>query len=372
MKRILARHWSYLPTGLTLAALLIIFWFFNQSYLAPGKGTVALFLENPAITFGLIIFGAHIGAFLSGEFGVKIPMTFEPLVLSLAGGFIAGVGAVIAEMSVHSVVLFNLAGVFTLPAFMITKGWIYGAFMVLGGLAASKLLILIIPKTARLKREISVPEIQRSRRNHPIVFFSLVSLFAVSVLVVMVLPQLTYPERAGLVLAMLLLTLFGLVAERGTICMSSMLKEWFISHSAYVWRSVLFTIMCLALLYQAGRQLSLYKPIELESYVPHLGLLVAGSFLMGFGFIFADGCFIGSLWKAGQGNVINVVGIIGLLMGIGASQVSKAILVKQTSVATSLIPNYLSSVMSPLLFLVVLWVAGILLLVIFKQKRYRY
>jgi uncharacterized membrane protein YedE/YeeE len=372
MKRILARHWSYVPTGPALAALLIIFWFFNQSYLAPGKGTVAQFLENPMLTFGLIIFGAHIGASLSGEFGVKIPMTFEPLVLALAGGFIAGVGAVIAEMSVHSVVLFNLAGVFTLPAFMVTKGWIYGAFMVLGGLAASKLLVLIIPKTARLKREISVPEILRSRRNHRIVFFSLVALFAISVLIVMVLPQLTYSERTGLVLAMLLLVLFGLVAERGTICMSSMLKEWFISHSAYVWRSVLFTIMCLALLYQAGGQLSLYEPIEVESYVPNPGLLVAGSFLMGFGFIFADGCFIGSLWKAGQGNVINVVGIIGLLMGIGASQVGKSVLGEPTNVAGSLIPSYLSSVMSPLLFLIVLWVAGIFLLVIFKQKRYRY
>ena len=204
------------------------------------------------------------------------------------------------------------------------------------------------------------------------VFFSLVALFAISVLLVMVLPQLTYSERTGLVLAMLLLVLFGLVAERGTICMSSMLKEWFISHSAYVWRSVLFTIMCLALLYQAGQQLSLYEPIELESYVPTPGLLVAGSFLMGFGFIFADGCFIGSLWKAGQGNVINVVGIIGLLMGIGASQVGKAVLGGPTNVAGSLIPSYLSSVMSPLLFLIVLWVAGIFLLVIFKQKRYRY
>jgi uncharacterized membrane protein YedE/YeeE len=171
---------------------------------------------------------------------------------------------------------------------------------------------------------------------------------------------------------MLLLVLFGLVAERGTICMSSMLKEWFISHSAYVWRSVLFTIMCLALLYQAGRQLSLYDPMVLESYVPNPALLVAGSFLMGFGFIFADGCFIGSLWKAGQGNVINVVGIIGLLMGIGASQAGQAVLGNPPNLAGSLIPSNLSSVMSPLWFLIVLWLVGILLLIVFRQKRYRY
>ena len=372
MKRILARHWSYLPTGSGLAVLLIIFWFFNQSYLAPGKGTVAQFLENPMLTFGLIIFGAYIGAFISGEFSVKVPMTFEPLVLSLAGGFIAGMGAVIAEMSIHSVVLFNLAGVLTLPAFMITKGWIYAIFMVLGGLAASRLLVLIILKTAPLKKEISVPEALRSRRNQRIMFYTTVTFFAVSLLVVLFLQESTYSEKTGLVLAMLLLVLFGLVAERGTICMSSMLKEWFISHSAYVWRSVLFTVMCLALFYQAGLELSLYEPIELEQYVPNLGLLVVGSFLMGFGFIFADGCFIGSLWKAGQGNVINLVGIIGLLMGIGGSRIGKAILVKLPIASTSLIPNYLSSEMSPLLLLTILWVAGILLLMVLKQKRYRY
>ena len=102
MKRILTRHWSYVPTGLILAALLIVFWFFNQSYLAPSKSTVAIFLENPLLTFALIIFGAHIGAFISGEFSIKTPMTYEPLFLSLAGGFIVGVGAVIAEMSIHS------------------------------------------------------------------------------------------------------------------------------------------------------------------------------------------------------------------------------------------------------------------------------
>jgi hypothetical protein len=372
MKRIFARHWSYVPTGIALAVLLILFWFFNQSYLTQGQNAIALFLENPILTFGLIILGAYVGASLSGEFGIRMPMTYEPLVLALTGGFIVGVGAVVAEMSVHSTVLFNLAGVFTLPAFMITKGWIYGVFMILGGLAASKLLVLIIVKTASLKRELTVPKILKSRRNHRIAFHTLAALLALTVIVVMVFPPMAYSERIGLALAMLLLFMFGLVTERGTICMSSMLKEWFISHSSYVWRSVLFTIMCLALLYQAGLRLALYEPIELESYVSNPLLLALGSILMGLGFVFADGCFIGSLWKAGQGNVINMVGIIGLMMGIGASRIGAAMIGKPTNLAGSLIPNQLSSVINPVLFLIVLWTAGIVLLTVFRQKRYRY
>jgi uncharacterized membrane protein YedE/YeeE len=372
MKRILNRHWSYLPTGIILAVLLIVFWFFNQSYLAADKGTVTRFLENPIPTFGLVIFGAYIGAFISGEFSVKVPMTFELLVFAAAGGFLAGVGAVIAGMSVQSVVLFNLAGVFTLPAFMITKGWIYGVFMILGGLAASRLLVWIIQKTPTRKREIPVPSLLKSRKNRRTMFYIVMIVIVVFVLILLLLPHLSFSEKMGLLLSVLLLTLFGFVAERGTICMSSMLKEWFISHSAYVWRSVLFTIMCLALLYQAGLQLSLYQPIVLENYVLNPGLLILGSFLMGFGFIFADGCFIGSLWKAGEGNVINVIGIIGLLMGIGVTQFGKTILIQQTNVAANGIPNYLSSLISPFIFLIILWVVGVLLLTVFRQKRYRY
>ncbi len=372
MKRLLAKHWSYIPTGSVLAVLLIVFWFLNQSYLAPSKGMVASLLENPIPTFGLIIFGAHNGAFISGEFSIKAPLTFEPLVLALAGGFIIGVGAVIAKMSIHSVVLFNLPGVFTLPAFMMTKGWIFIAFMVLGGFLASRLLLFFILKTRHLKREIPIPAILSSKRNQHIAFYMLLAVFAISMLIIIFQAQLIYAERTGLILAMLLLALFGFIVERGTICMSSMLKEWFISHSAYVWRSILFTVMCLALLYQAGLQLSLYEPIVLEEFVSNPGLLVLGSFLMGFGFIFADGCFIGSLWKAGQGNVINIVGIIGLLAGIGASELIKDMFITETGSSTGFITNDLSSIMSPLLFLIVLWIIGILLMVIFKQKHYRY
>jgi len=372
MKKILTRHWSYLPTGSALGILLVVFWFLNQSYLSASKGTVASFLENPIPTFGLIILGAHIGAFISGEFSIKVPLTFEPLALAMAGGFIIGVGAVVAEMSTHSVVLFNLSGVFTLPAFMITKGWIYIVFMVLGGFLASRLLIFSLLKTKRRKREISIPQILTSRRNQRITFYALLAVFVISIFVIFLQVQLTYTERAGLVLAMFLLVLFGFIVERGTVCMSSMLKEWFISHSAYVWRSVLFTVMCLALLYQIGLQLSLYEPIVLEEFVSNPALLIVGSFLMGFGFVFADGCFIGSLWKTGQGNVINIFGILGLLAGIGGSEIIRDMFVSQTGDSASIIPNYLSSVTSSLLFLIVLWIVGVSLLIIFKQKRYRY
>jgi hypothetical protein len=99
-----------------------------------------------------------------------------------------------------------------------------------------------------------------------------------------------------------------------------------------------------------------------------------GSFLMGAGFIFADGCFIGSLWKAGQGNIINVAGIFGMLTGIGVFQIGirSYLVTPENNFGSGLIPNYLNCFVSPLWFLVILWVLGFVFLVFFKHKRYNY
>jgi uncharacterized membrane protein YedE/YeeE len=93
---------------------------------------------------------------------------------------------------------------------------------------------------------------------------------------------------------------------------------------------------------------------------------------MGFGFIFADGCFIGSLWKAGEGNVINVIGIFGLLGGIGTAQLVKTIFLKKMTEHSSLISNHLTTILNPVVFLIILWLLGLLLLIVLKRKRYRY
>jgi len=47
--------------------------------------------------------------------------------------------------------------------------------------------------------------------------------------------------------------------------------------------------------------------------------LMAGSFLMGFGFVIADGCYIGSLWKAGQGKIASLISVVGIFLGGGIS-----------------------------------------------------
>jgi hypothetical protein len=367
MTRPAGRHWSHVPAGLALSLLLIVFWYFGH-YLTPGRGGVAGFLENPLPTFALVTYGAFVAAHLAGEFSIKVPLTFEPLLLALGGGVLAGAGSVVAGMSVNSAVLFNLAGVFTLPAFMITQGWLYVVFMIAGGALGSRLLVVATLKMGHLQREIILPRALTIGSRRPL-FTIMAALFAVALAAAVLFPG-AGASRAGIVLAVCFLVAFGFVVERGTVCMSSMLKELFISHSAYVWRTVLFTVMCLALFYRLGLQWGLYSAISTEAAVSEPLLLAAGSFLMGFGFIFADGCFIGSLWKAGQGNVVNLVGAVGLVAGIGAGRLMESAIPRLTP--GTAIPNDIGSRLSPWLLVGLLWVVGLGLLWRFKPTRYRY
>ena len=87
-------------------------------------------------------------------------------------------------------------------------------------------------------------------------------------------------------------------------------------------------------------------------------------------FVFADGCFIGSLWKAGQGNVVNMVGLVGLLFSIGAMQILARFVALPASASS--IPNELGSVANSWLLVGVLWALGLAALFLFRRKRYRY
>ncbi|HOW43378.1 MAG TPA: YeeE/YedE thiosulfate transporter family protein [Candidatus Omnitrophota bacterium] len=368
-----ARHWSYLITGPLLAMLLIVFWIFDRQFLTPQATAVTRLLESPVLTFGLILAGAYISAFLSGDFDIRAPLTYEPLLFAFGGGLVMGCGAVLAAMSVHSVVLFNLAGIFNLTAFMATKGWIYAFCMIAGGFLGSRFFVYLTLKTADARKNFFIPRGLQEKKGQRIIFYAFAAIFLAMLAVKLSFARAALPQKHALAAAVLLLIAFGAITERGTVCMSSMLKEWFIARSSYVWKTVLFTIMCLAALYQLGLSAGWYQPAALETDVGNSRLLAIGSFLMGVGFIFADGCFIGSLWKAGQGNIVNWVGIYGMLLGIGVTRiVLPGVLPAQQVAAGWRIPGSLTAWLPAGIFLAVLWSLGMILFAVFRSRKYHY
>jgi hypothetical protein len=370
MMRRKINHWPFWITGPVLAVFLIIFWYGNQAFLAQEKNPVTVLLENPLLTFGFIFTGAFLSAMAGGEFSIKLPATVGPLAFAFTGGVVMGVGSILAAMSVHSVVLFNLAGVFTLTAFMVTKGWVYAVFMILGGWVGSKFFAYLILKNMALKHAFVLPAVLRCEKNQRIVFGSLFIVFLLFIIAVVLMAHLAAPLKSAFISAIVALVAFGVIVERGRVCMSSMVKEWFLAKNAYVWRTILFTIMCLGLVYQTGLAQGFYAPIAVEAQISHLAWLVFGSFLMGVGFVFADGCFIGSLWKSGQGNVINIVGIFGILLGTGLTQVVIKLLPAQNAVSS--LSNNMIDFISPFWFLLLLWIAGVTLFICFKPIHYDY
>ncbi len=360
-------------TGPVLAFFLITFWCLNQGPFSEGKSPVTALLESPLLSFGFICMGAFISSFIAGEFSIRIPLTFEPFVYAFAGGLIMGVGAAFAAMSVHSVVLFNLAGIFILTSFMLTKGWIYVFFMIAGGFFGSWFFRLVILRTGALQRQIVLPEAMASKKNQTILFYGLTGVLALFVLAVGFFSVLPSGQKKGFVSVVFLLVVFGIIVERGTICMSSMLKEWFLARTAYVWRNILFAVMFLALFYQLGLKTGMFFPLKTEPFVHHILWLMGGSFLMGLGFIFADGCFIGSLWKAGQGHVVNLAGILGLLLGSGVTQfILNRSFSQDNGYDFIQIPGEMGGFISPWMFLSVLWIVGMLVLFFFRSVRYDY
>jgi uncharacterized membrane protein YedE/YeeE len=359
-------HWPAELAGPILALVLIAFWILDPTFLSSSKSPVALLLETPLLTFGFIVLGAFLMAFISGDFDVRVPLTREPFVFALIGGVGMGIGAVVAAMSVHSVAIFNLAGVFHLTAFMTTQGLIYFIFMVLGGLVGAKIFIWLMGRTQTSTRAIVLPPELKDPDMRQALFIVVLGLFLVAVAGVAFFSPLPATERGHFVSALLLLVVFGAVVERGTVCMSSLLKEWFIARTAVVWRTVLFTIMCLALFYQLAQSLGWCPRFVPAMHIPHVGMLAAGSFLMGVGFIFADGCFIGSLWKIGQGSAVSAVAFFGMIVGTGIGQ---SLVKGMPPSAGEGWPNDLSLLISPTAFVSLLWTAGIFLLVILRPKR---
>jgi len=141
--------------------------------------------------------------------------------------------------------------------------------------------------------------------------------------------------------------LFGFVVERGTICMSSMLKEWFISRSAYVWRSVLFTVMCLALLYQTGLHYTSTTRLWVENYVQAPNFWFSALFSWVSDLSLPTDVSSAVYGKPERGISLTWSGIFGLLGGIGLSQIAKTIFVKESTLSSSLIQNHLTSILSP-------------------------
>lgn len=261
-------------------------------------------LANPFVVFGLIGLGAYFSALIGKRFQVTLPRHRLNLSLALAGGILMGTGLSLAKLPELGNVLAMVNGVFYWNSFAMSQGFMYFAGMLLGGVLAAGLQKTLYPRL-KLKPLIHSKEVETGSR------YLLAFLGAMSVITVFYgfRSYNWFPGILGIGLALAC----GFLLERNRICMALIMMELYFTRSR---RNLAKVLGVVVFLYISWRIWVISGPVKQDLNWSTL----LGAVLMGFGFMLAEGCFLGSLWKVGQGNILSLITLLGLFIASGIAR----------------------------------------------------
>ena len=287
---------------LSLTVFLILLFLFSEKNITP-------ILTNPMTTFGLVMMGAYISAFAGKRVSLIVPRYYSTIVQSITGGFLMGLGFMVAGLPQLSNTLTMIHGVFYWVSFLMPQGFIYVGCVLLGGGAAVILQKHFYP---RINFTVLPDNLQKNIRRWAGYIYGITGLLVLLIVVkTVVFNQSPWLNLTGAALALL----SGFLLERNRFCMGLLMKEIYFTKA----KDTLIKL-AVVLVFLAGTWLY-FDFTGPSSDILKLWPLMIGSFLMGFGFILADGCYMGSLWKAGQGNTAGLFSVIGIFAGAGISSV---------------------------------------------------
>jgi protein-S-isoprenylcysteine O-methyltransferase Ste14 len=293
----------------SLLYLVALAGFWTVLYMFSLGNTIPV-LDNPFIVFALLISGAFLSARLGGRARLTGPHYVFNIGQSLAGGVLMGAGFAAAGLPELGNVPVMTGGVFYWTSFLLPHGLVYLAGMMAGGGVAALMQKIYYP---RLKftplSEDTRAGVDKGVRIILPIFVALTILLAGKAVILD--PGGRWPALAGT----LMVVAGGFLMERSRICMGLLMKEIYFARTVTTLGKLLFVVLLLVLVWQA---FGVGRP----AYDAEISILtLAGSFMMGFGFMLADGCYMGSLWKAGQGNLGSFAVLLGVFLGAGASVV---------------------------------------------------
>lgn len=293
----------------TAAYLIFLIIYLLILFIYSANNTVTV-LANPLAAFGLVILGAYLSAFMANRARLVIPRYTSIVLQSLAGGFLMGLGFTIAGLPQLFTTLVMVHGVFYWVSLLMPQGFLYVGAVFLGGGAATLLQKYFYPK---LSFTVLPVHIQKSIGKWARPFYRALSLLVLLVCVKLVMSGPSpWLGLAGVFLALS----SGFLLERNRFCMGLMMKEIYFTKTMSTLMKMITGSLVLG---AAWRILDIGGIGGYSTPVSNYPALLTGSFLMGFGFIMADGCYMGSLWKAGQGNIASFISVIGIILGAGVS-----------------------------------------------------
>ena len=265
------------------------------------------FMNSPFAVLGITtFFGAMASALLAHQYAWRIPPVGE-LFKGLLGGMIMGVGFVIGSGCTLGGFYSGIPSL-SLGAFFFTGGLIIGTFF------AVKWLNFELEKFPGISsgKTINIPFKSDNKYFQPILGL-LVLLLGFSVLFIYEYA----PEKQLYVWVIgfaFIGVLIGFILHRSRFCIVRALREMFISGDSTSMVAVLAGLLVslvgfTAITFSDPTKTS-YLFVATNFWV--MGLL--GGTIFGFGMVISGGCVVGSIWRAGEGQVKLMLSVIGMMI----------------------------------------------------------
>lgn len=244
--------------------------------------------------------GALLMVLLNNGFKLRLPAQKRRLVQAFVGGTIAGFGARMAMGC-------NLAAFFTgVPQFSL-HSWLF----ILASVTGSYMGTQIIRQRWWKGRPVARPrpyvrqQAPRSTRLQPGLGLALAVLLLAGVVAFLA------TGRAMLAYGLFFGVLFGILLERGQICFTSALRDFWLFGNGAMMKAIVIGMAVSSVLTFVVLSLYALEPI---TQITALSTVVGG-ILFGIGIVLASGCETGMMYRMMEGQLVYAIAFIGNVLG---------------------------------------------------------
>ena len=259
-----------------------------------------------AILCFLMLLGAFVAALMSKEFAFRIPPIGESI-KGFLGGALMGMGAIIGKSC-------TIGGFFSgwpalsLGAIVFTTGLVIGTYVAL------KYLLFEMEKLPKISsgKSASLLSAATDRASAQ----PLIGVIAL-ILGLGIAHSFNNGGNKVLVCYVLIGLFFGFVCQRSRFCIVRALREPFMTGESSASIGVMAGILVSMFGFAVIKFMGSGTPIEMIWVWPHFWLpAIIGGIIFGIGMTLAGGCIVGSLWRAGEGQIKLWASLVGLIIAM--------------------------------------------------------
>lgn len=257
-----------------------------------------------------VIVGALVGALLSREFAIRVPPRGE-LAKGAIGGAMLGIGAMLALGC-------NIGGFFSAVGALSLSGLVMMLGLAGGAVLGLRYLVWEIEHrpgwSSGRSRLFAAPRADGASRQ---------PLVGLAVLVVLLVLPWTYAEAGFSARGLYLLfgAAFGVIFQRSRFCLVRAFREPFMTGDGEHTRAAALAVVLGMLGFAILKFADLKDKGDWVFPSAGIGALVGG-LIFGIGMVLAGGCGVGSIWRAGEGQVKLWVALVTFALGASVTRLA--------------------------------------------------